>query len=182
MYQQSVVDVGDDGKGNDVVNRGYDFRLKLHAGKWKEGKSGMIRVTFRNVMHTVNDDYYPFYRTIDLQMVSEVKSYTTDGQPLFYLYPIRFDNRKYTSEAGNKGRQGNAADAEAICGSVGDGWRLPTASELLMSYVYINALGGNALDNSYYNGQNIYGWYQNGLATTGLHPIIQLRVRLPGSH
>ena len=30
---------------------------------------------------------------IDLQMVSEVKSYTTDGQPLFYLYPIRFDNR-----------------------------------------------------------------------------------------
>lgn len=161
MYQQSVVDVGDDGKGNDVVNRGYDFRLKLHAGKWKEGKSGMIRVTFRNVMHTVNDDYYPFYRTIDLQMVSEVKSYTTDGQPLFYLYPIRFDNRKYTSEAGSKGRQGNAADAEAICGNVGDGWRLPTASELLMSYVYINALGGNALDNSYYNGQNIYGWYQN---------------------
>ena len=102
MYQQSVVSASDDGKGNDVVNRGYDFRLKLHPGKWKEGKSGTIRITFRNVMHTVSDSYYPFYRTIDLQMVSEVKSYTSVGQPLFYLYPLRFDNRKYYTEDANR--------------------------------------------------------------------------------
>lgn len=38
MYQESVVDFDDDGKGWDVWKRGYDFRLKLHAGKWKEGK------------------------------------------------------------------------------------------------------------------------------------------------
>lgn len=161
MYQQSVVSASDDGKGNDVVNRGYDFRLKLHPGKWKEGKSGTIRITFRNVMHTVSDSYYPFYRTIDLQMVSEVKSYTSVGQPLFYLYPLRFDNRKYYTEDANRGRQANATDAETICKNIGDGWRLPTASELLMSYVYENALGGNALDDSYYNSQNIYGWYHN---------------------
>lgn len=83
MYQGSVVDNDDDGKANDVVNRGYDFRLKLHPGKWKEGKSGTIRITFKNVMHTVANEYFPFYRTIDLQMVSETKSYTTAGNPLF---------------------------------------------------------------------------------------------------
>ena len=84
MYLESIIGY-DDGKGNDVVGHGYDFRLKLHPGKWKEGKSGTIRITFRNVMHTVADEEFPFYRTIDLQMVSETKSYTTAGEPLFYL-------------------------------------------------------------------------------------------------
>ena len=42
----------------------------------------------------------PVYRTIDLQMVSETKSYTTAGEPLFYLYPLRFDNRLYYKEIG----------------------------------------------------------------------------------
>lgn len=161
MYQESVVDNDNDGKGNDVVNRGYDFRLKLHAGKWKEGKSGTIRITFRNVMHTVADAYFPFYRTLDLQMVSETKSYTTAGDPLFYLYPLRFDNRLLVADNQSKGRRASLADAETICGNIGDGWRLPTASELLLSFAYVSALGGNALGSSEAYGQNIYGWYQN---------------------
>lgn len=161
MYLQSVVGTDNDGNGNDVFNRGYDFRLKLHAGKWKEGKSGTIRITFRNVMHTVNHDYYPFYRTIDLQMVSEAASYTTGGEPLFYLYPLRFDNRIYYTNDASRGRQANLTDAEEICRNIGDGWRLPNVSELLMSYVYMNALGGNAEDSNNYGSQNIYGWYQN---------------------
>ena len=161
MYQESVVDNDNDGKGNDVVNRGYDFRLKLHAGKWKEGKSGTIRITFRNVMHTVADAYFPFYRTLDLQMVSETKSYTTAGDPLFYLYPLRFDNRLFVADNQSKGRRASLADAETICGNIGDGWRLPTASELLLSFAYVSALGGNALGSSEAYGQNIYGWYQN---------------------
>ena len=161
MYQESVVDNDNDGKGNDVVNRGYDFRLKLHAGKWKEGKSGTIRITFRNVMHTVADAYFPFYRTLDLQMVSETKSYTTAGDPLFYLYPLRFDNRLLVADNQSKGRRASLADAETICGNIGAGWRLPTASELLLSFAYVSALGGNALGSSEAYGQNIYGWYQN---------------------
>ena len=161
MYQESVVDNDNDGKGNDVVNRGYDFRLKLHAGKWKEGKSGTIRITFRNVMHTVADAYFPFYRTLDLQMVSETKSYTTAGDPLFYLYPLRFDNRLLVADNQSKVRRASLADAETICGNIGDGWRLPTASELLLSFAYVSALGGNALGSSEAYGQNIYGWYQN---------------------
>ena len=161
MYQESVVDNDNDGKGNDVVNRGYDFRLKLHTGKWKEGKSGTIRITFRNVMHTVADAYFPFYRTLDLQMVSETKSYTTAGDPLFYLYPLRFDNRLLVADNQSKGRRASLADAETICGNIGDGWRLPTASELLLSFAYVSALGGNALGSSEAYGQNIYGWYQN---------------------
>ena len=161
MYQESVVDNDNDGKGNDVVNRGYDFRLKLHAGKLKEGKRGTIRLTFRNVMHTVADAYFPFYRTLDLQMVSETKSYTTAGDPLFYLYPLRFDNRLLVADNQSKGRRASLADAETICGNIGDGWRLPTASELLLSFAYVSALGGNALGSSEAYGQNIYGWYQN---------------------
>ena len=161
MYQGSVVDNDDDGKANDVVNRGYDFRLKLHPGKWKEGKSGTIRITFKNVMHTVANEYFPFYRTIDLQMVSETKSYTTAGNPLFYLYPIRHDNRLLVTSGQNKGRVASISDAETICNNIGDGWRLPTASELLLSFAYADALGGNALGSSEAYGQNIYGWYQN---------------------
>lgn len=163
MYLESVIDTDDDGKGNDVVNRGYDFRLKLHPGKWKEGKSGTIRLTFRNVVHTVTDMLYPFYRTIDLQMVSETRSYTTAGEPLFYLYPIRFDNRIIYNEeqARNTGRMVSVSDAEDICSDIGDSWRLPNISELLMSYVYMQALGGNAQDSNYAYGQNIYGWHQN---------------------
>ena len=161
MYLESIIGY-DDGKGNDVVGHGYDFRLKLHPGKWKEGKSGTIRITFRNVMHTVADEEFPFYRTIDLQMVSETKSYTTAGEPLFYLYPLRFDNRRYYNGTNQSvGRLENVADAEDICRNIGDGWRLPTASELLMSFAYDKALGGNADDGNYHDSQNIYGWYQN---------------------
>lgn len=168
MYQESVVGF-DDGKGDDVVGHGYDFRLKLHPGKWKEGKSGTIRITFRNVMHTIQGAFFPFYRTIDLQMVSEKKSYTTAGEPLFYLYPLRFDNRQYLglnekNETVSMGRMATATDAENICGNIGDGWRLPTASELLMSFAYVNALGGNAEDYRYNESQNPYGWYQNWTA------------------
>ena len=85
MYLESIVDPDNNGNGNDVVNRGYDFRLKLNPGKWKEGKNGTIRITFRNVMHTVADAHFPFYSTIDLQMVSEKKSYTAAGDPLFFI-------------------------------------------------------------------------------------------------
>ena len=165
MYKQSLVGY-DDGNGNDVVGHGYDFRLKLYPGKWKEGKSGTIRITFRNVMHTVADDLFPFYRTIDLQMVSEDKSYTTSGEPLFYLYPLRFDNRilYQTNDGGGRtymGRKESLTKAVDVCKEIGDGWRLPNVSELLMSYVYTDALGGNANGGSDEMGQNIYGWYQN---------------------
>ena len=41
---------------------------------------------------------YPFYTTIDLKMTSEKTSYTDSGEPLFYLYPLRFDKRLYYDE------------------------------------------------------------------------------------
>ena len=166
MYKESVA-YGDDldHSADDIVDGSYDFRLKLHPGKWQEGKSGTIRITFKNVIHTKNNELFPFYRTIDLQMVSEVTSYTTSGQPLFHLYPVRFDNRMFAVETiygeSSKGYQASIADAEAVCANIGGGWRLPTVSELLMSYVYSNALGGSAEDYSYAYGQNIYGWYKN---------------------
>lgn len=70
MWDQSVVDSDDDKMGYSVINRGYNFRLKLHPGKWKEGKSGTIRITFKNVMRAGNQTSYtdyPFYTTIDLK-------------------------------------------------------------------------------------------------------------------
>lgn len=161
MYLESVVDPDNNGNGNDVVNRGYDFRLKLNPGKWKEGKSGTIRITFRNVMHTVTDAHFPFYSTIDLQMVSEKKSYTTAGDPLFYLYPIRHDNRLLATGGRYEGRKASVADAQTICENIGDGWRLPTASELLLSFVYLNAVGGDAIGSNAGYQQDIHGWYRN---------------------
>ena len=68
MWDQSVVDSDDDKMGYSVINRGYNFRLKLHPGKWKEGKSGTIRITFKNVMRAGNQTSYtdyPFYTTIE---------------------------------------------------------------------------------------------------------------------
>ena len=156
MYQESVVDLDNNGGGNDVWKRGYDFRLKLHAGKWKEGKKGTIRITFRNVMHTAQNDFFPFYRTLDLQMVSEKTSYTTAGEPYFYLYPLRFDNRLLLEEGQYRGRKAVVADAENICKNIGDGWRLPTANELLLSFAYVGALGGDATENSGAYGQDIH--------------------------
>ena len=64
------------------------------------------------------------------------------GNLFFYLYPLRFDNRRYYNGTNQSvGRLENVADAEDICRNIGDGWRLPTASELLLSFVYENAFG-----------------------------------------
>lgn len=72
MWEHSVVDNPDELGFNplSIIGRGYNFRLKLHPGKWKEGKSGTIRITFRNVMRAGSQESYidyPFYTTIDLK-------------------------------------------------------------------------------------------------------------------
>lgn len=171
MYLSSVVDSDDDGAGNNIVGRGYDFRLKFLPSKWQEGKTGMIKIDFENEFYTGEAPYkkYPFYTTLYLKMVSNKLSYTDDNtQPLFYLYPLRFDNRKYYEEVGrnNRGRRENLAAAAKICEDMSDDkkWRLPNASELIMSYIFQGVLGGSAYVNyagAPYAGQNIYGWYTN---------------------
>lgn len=176
MYLESIVDPDNNGNGNDVVNRGYDFRLKLNPGKWKEGKNGTIRITFRNVMHTVADAHFPFYSTIDLQMVSEKKSYTAAGDPLFYLYPIRHDNRLLVTGDQYEGRKASVADAQTICENIGDGWRLPTASELLLSlpiwmlWVVMQQEAMLGISRIYRDG------IETGVATTGPRPIIRKEI------
>ena len=166
-----------------MVGHGYDFRLKLHPGKWKEGKSGTIRITFRNVMHTVSDEEFPFYRTIDLQMVSETKSYTTAGEPLFYLYPLRFDNRLYYKEIGETkqsvGRLENVADAEDICRNIGDGWLclLPVNccchSLMKMLWVAMQRIIIIMIARIYMGG------IKTGPVITGLHHTMRLKALLP---
>ena len=77
---------------------------------------------------------YPFYTTIDLKMVSEKTSYTDSGEPLFYLYPLRFDKRLYYDEnRANEGLKKDITEADKICKAIGDGWRLPNANELIPS-------------------------------------------------
>lgn len=112
-------------------------------------------------MHTVAGAYFPFYSTLDLQMVSEKKSYTTAGDPLFYLYPIRHDNRLLATGGRYEGRKASVADAQTICENIGDGWRLPTASELLLSFAYLDAVGGDATGSNAGYQQDIHGWYRN---------------------
>lgn len=62
-------------------------------------------------------------------------------------------------------------EADNICKAVGDGWRLPNANELILSYVYRDALGGDANQGSGYAGQNIFGWFADRI---GLHRSILL--------
>ena len=171
MYLSSIVDSDDDGKGNSIVKRGYDFRLKFLPGKWQEGKTGIIKIDFENEFYVGDVPYkkYPFYTTLYLKMVSNKLSYTDNAsQPLFYVYPLRFDNRKYFEETSrnDRGRREDLATAAKICEDISDDkkWRLPNANELMMSYVFQSALGGAAYVNyegAPYAGQNIYGWYTN---------------------
>lgn len=79
MYQSSVVGSDeDDGKGNAVNGRGYDFRLKIIPGKWAEGKTGMIKIDFDNVFYAGSGvlSKYPFRLIMYLNMVSRKLSYT----------------------------------------------------------------------------------------------------------
>lgn len=116
-------------------------------------------------------------------MVSETKSYTTAGEPLFYLYPLRFDNRLYYKEIGETkqsvGRLENVSDAEDFCRNIGDGWRLPTASELLMSFVYENALGAMRRIIIIMTARIYMDGIKTGLVTTGLHHTMGLKALLP---
>lgn len=177
MWEHSVVDNPDELGFNplSIIGRGYNFRLKLHPGKWKEGKSGTIRITFRNVMRAGSQESYidyPFYTTIDLKMVSEKTSYTDSGEPLFYLYPLRFDKRLYYDEnRANEGLKKDITEADKICKAIGDGWRLPNANELILSYVYRDALGGDATQGSGYAGQNMFGWYADRNWSSSVDPI-----------
>lgn len=171
MYLNSVVDDEGEykGKANNIVGRGYNFRLKFLPSKWQEGKTGTIKIDFENEFYLGDAPYkkYPFYTTLYIKLVSNKLSYTDDGtKPLFHVYPLRFDNRIYFDENNRDtslGRKASVSGAEAICQAIGDGWRLPNANELLISYVFHEALGGKATQSSvYYAGQNIYGWYKNG--------------------
>ena len=159
MYQESVVGM-DDGNGNAVLARGYDFRLKIIPGKWVEGKTGKIKIDFDNVFYAGTGGVirYPFRLIMYLNMVSRKLSYTdASSQPQFYLYPLRFEERK--SSETNKGLQLSAASAAAKCAEVGDGWRLPNANELILSYIYRDVLGGISAGEASYTSQNIEGWY-----------------------
>lgn len=127
-------------------------------------------------MHTVADAHFPFYSTIDLQMVSEKKSYTAAGDPLFYLYPIRHDNRLLVTGDQYEGRKASVADAQTICENIGDGWRLPTASELLLSFAYLDAVGGDATGSNAGYQQDIQDGIETGVATTGPRPIIRKEI------
>ena len=177
MWEYSVVDNPEEPEYNplSIIGRGYNFRLKLHPGKWKEGKSGTIRITFRNVMRAGSQESYidyPFYTTIDLKMTSEKTSYTDSGEPLFYLYPLRFDKRLYYDEnRASEGLKKDITEADNICKAVGDGWRLPNANELILSYVYRDALGGDANQGSGYAGQNIFGWFADRNWSSSVDPI-----------
>lgn len=170
MYQNSLIDSDGGNGGENIVGRGYNFRLKFCPGKWQEGKTGMIKIDFENEFYIGDVPPYrkfPFYTTLYLKMVSNKLSYTDGAQPLFYLYPLRFDNRKFYDETTgyNKGLQATVTVATKICEELSDDkkWRLPNANELIMSYIFQDALGGSAYmdNNGAYAGQNIYGWFTN---------------------
>lgn len=60
---------------------------------------------------------------IVFEMVSNKLSYTDNAsQPLFYVYPLRFDNRKYFEETSrnDRGRREDLATAAKICEDISD--------------------------------------------------------------
>jgi len=144
----------------DIVGGNYIFTLRLPTAKWVSGKSGTLRLTFKNEMHTVEGKKFPFYRTIDLNLHSNAMSYTSAGEPLFYMYPVRFQ--------GNDSEFIPYSTAENKCTSIGDNWRIPTQSELLLSYIFYPALGevnhqytdqGKEYNSNPYGGWDLYSEY-----------------------
>lgn len=141
----------------DLISTTDTFFVRVRTGQWKAGKSGTIRVTFENSMHTKptpsSDVYYPFYRTIDLQVFSETNSYTseTGANPLFHVNPLRILNEK------GEPKYMPFSEAKTLCEGIGAGWRIPTLGEMATSIIFREALGG-VIDNS--NKQtNMEGWH-----------------------
>lgn len=141
----------------------------------------MIKIDFENEFYTGEAPYkkYPFYTTLYIKLVSNKLSYTDDEtKSLFYVYPLRFDNRKYYDENNRDtslGRKANVSDAKDICLSVGDGWRLPNANELLISYVFHETLGERQPRVVFImQGRTYTDGIKTGLVTTGLHPIMEV--------
>lgn len=154
--------------GTDIVAAGGHNYLNFPTGDWVYGKTGTVRVTFRNLMHTAggngeqddkniygygtensDDDYFPFYRTIDL-VLTAVNPFTYTVNPAGSYFGVH--PQRYVWE-------GNAAyyplsQAQQNCEALGTGWRIPNLSEGILASLYVENLGGFGLDNP-------TGWFEN---------------------
>ena len=143
--------------GTDIVAQEGRYYLNFPTGDWTPGKTGTVRVTFRNLMHTAgadgvrndydiyergpgsDDDYFPFFRTIDLVLTAaDQLSYTIPGTYSYY-----YVNKKEYFNPDNSAAYMSFQTADDECKKLGNGWRIPSMQELMLSYIYVDALGGS---------------------------------------
>lgn len=149
--------------GTDIVASEARFNLNFPTGDWVAGKTGTVRVTFKAMMHTAggngnqddveiyqpgssDDDYFPFYRTIDL-VITAIDPFTytiTASDSYFGVNRERYtwDNNGVTSVS-----YISLEEAQKNCERLGTGWRIPNMSEALIASVYTENLGGLGADN-----------------------------------
>lgn len=120
------------GKEGDPGLSTNNFNLSFSTNKWVKGRKGNIIISFE-----VDYVGFIFSRTVVLNINSSWMDYINGGNsiPRYYLYPNSF------------GTSGNPAlmsmsTAQIKCDAIGSGWRLPTMSELYISYAYLDILGG----------------------------------------
>ncbi len=151
------------GNSGGVVNN-YDVKeLSFQTGKWQKGKKGILRISFK-VTFKSDVDEFPFNRTIDIPLNSTWLDYTGGGNssisPRYYLYPTPFIDANFNAITKTY------AEAKTICENIGDGWRLPTMSELFTGYAYMDALGGFGTqyqnENGWFEGNHWSGSYIDG--------------------
>jgi len=146
-----------------IVASTPSFRLWFPAGDWSQGKNGTVRITFKCTMQVGSGELFPFYRTIDLEMTSQKRlSYTDGALPYFYTYSIRNENYNKSSTSMS------LTSAQDKCIAIGGQWRMPAFDELLLSYVYHEAIGG--VDNTlgWYSGANYWSSSLTGGVYAGL--------------
>lgn len=145
--------------------------LTIELPQWSFGVNGTVTVTFELVYGGVT-----FEREYKIDIKSSYIDYLsgTNVDARFYVSPIRF------IEANGDPTFLTYSTAQTRCVNMGLGpdWRLPTLSELSMSYAYVNAVGGMYGDNGwlwphYWTSSKIgsnYMTVQFDLGYLGLYP------------
>ncbi len=168
--------------GTDLVGAEGRYYLNFPTGEWEPGKTGTVRVTFRSLMHTAggngvrddtnlyergpgsDDDYFPFFITRNLVLKAvDPLYYTTAGQNSYF-----YVNRKVYSNADASATYMSLETANSQCERLGAGWRIPTINELMLSFIYVDALGGSGST----GGEKWYNNYRYWTSTpsyTGYH-------------
>lgn len=153
-YDNLIADYGDIIVGNECTvpsNESVVTSLTFKTGEWLKGKNGILRVSFE-ITYSISGEVMVFNRTLEIKINSSWFDYTggnnsSSASPRFYVYP-----EPYIDPSTNYVEQLSYQGAQTKLNDLGDEWEIPTMSDLLLSYAYMNAVGGTQDENRWFSG------------------------------